>query len=291
MGLSISETGIALIKKFEGCRLKSYQDSVGVWTIGYGHTSGVKSGQVITQAQADAYLKSDCASAEKAVNAYNSTYKWNQNQFDALVSFTFNCGSGNLKTLLNSGKRTIAEISAKITAYNKAGGAVLQGLVNRRAAEKELFDKAVSDTNSGNTTTTTNNASDSELKVTSNIKAVQIWINTYYKAGLSVDGIYGTKTKAALVKAWQTEVGGLTVDGIFGTKSKDAAGSHVIKKGSTGILVTIWQAYLVCRGYNPGGIDGIFGSGCHTATTAYQKANGLTQDGAVGQNTWTKAFV
>lgn len=143
MSLSISDNGIALIKKFEGCRLTSYQDSVGVWTIGYGHTSGTTKGQTITQTQADAFLKSDCASAEKSVNSY-SKYNWNQNQFDALVSFTFNCGSGNLKTLLNNGQRTISEISAKITAYNKAGGKVLQGLVNRRAAERELFDKPVS---------------------------------------------------------------------------------------------------------------------------------------------------
>ena len=143
MGLSISNNGLALIKKFEGCRLTSYQDSVGVWTIGYGHTAGVSKGQTITQVQADTFLKSDCSSAEKAVNSY-SKYNWNQNQFDALVSFTFNCGSGNLKTLLNNGQRTISEISAKITAYNKAGGKVLQGLVNRRKAEKELFDKPLS---------------------------------------------------------------------------------------------------------------------------------------------------
>lgn len=141
MGLSISDTGLELIKRFEGCRLKAYQDSVGVWTIGYGHTSGVCKGQVITQIQADAYLKSDCSNTEKHVNSYNNIYRWNQNQFDALVSFTFNCGSGNLKTLLNNGQRTIPEISAKITAYNKAGGKVLQGLVYRRNAEKELFDK------------------------------------------------------------------------------------------------------------------------------------------------------
>ena len=144
MSLSISDNGLTLIKKFEGCILTSYQDSVGVWTIGYGHTFCVSEGQKITQAQADSYLKSDCANAEKAVNGYDDTYHWNQNQFDALVSFTFNCGSGNLKTLLNNGQRTIAEISAKITAYNKAGGKILQGLVNRRAAEKELFDKPVS---------------------------------------------------------------------------------------------------------------------------------------------------
>ena len=144
MNLSISNNGLSLIKRFEGCRLTAYQDSIGIWTIGYGHTSGVSKGQTITQVQADRYLKADCANAEKAVNKYHNKYHWNQNQFDALVSFTFNCGSGNLNKLLNNGQRTIAQISAKIPAYNKAGGKVLRGLVNRRAAEKELFDRPIS---------------------------------------------------------------------------------------------------------------------------------------------------
>lgn len=144
MNKIISENGLALIKRFEGCRLTAYPDSVGVWTIGYGHTSGVSKGQTLTQAQADAFLRADCAGAEKAVNRYTDTYHWNQNQFDALVSFTFNCGAGNLRTLLDGGARSIAQISEKIPAYRKAGGKVLQGLINRRAAEKALFDMPVS---------------------------------------------------------------------------------------------------------------------------------------------------
>lgn len=140
MNKIISENGLALIKRFEGCRLTAYRDSVGVWTIGYGHTSGVSQGQTITQTQADAFLRADCAGAEKAVNRYMDIYHWNQNQFDALVSFTFNCGAGNLRTLLDGGARSIAQISEKIPAYRKAGGKVLQGLINRRAAEKALFD-------------------------------------------------------------------------------------------------------------------------------------------------------
>ena len=140
MNRKISENGLALIKRFEGLRLTAYQDSVGVWTIGYGHTSSVSEGQTITQTQADAYLRADCANAEKAVNRYMAVYQWNQNQFDALVSFTYNCGAGNLRTLLDGGARSIAQISEKIPAYRKAGGKVLKGLVNRRAAEKTLFD-------------------------------------------------------------------------------------------------------------------------------------------------------
>lgn len=181
MSLSISNNGLALIKKFEGCRLTAYQDSVGVWTIGYGHTSGVRKGQIITQAQADAFLKADCASAEKAVNSY-SKYNWNQNQFDALVSFTFNCGSGNLKTLLNNGQRTIAEISAKITAYNKAGGKVLQGLVNRRIAEKELFDKPISSITTPPLSSTSAPTTTKFVKPVSYLQTDPKWKNHNYSA-------------------------------------------------------------------------------------------------------------
>ena len=92
------------------------------------------------------------------------------------------------------------------------------------------------------------------------------------------------------LRAWQTEVGGLSADGIFGAKSKAAAASHMIKKGSCGILVTLWQAYLVCCGYDPKGIDGIFGAGCRKATIAFQNAAGLTPDGIVGPDTWYGAF-
>lgn len=136
--MKTSQKGIDLIKEFEGCRLKAYKDAVGVPTIGYGHTKGVKMGDTITQAQAEELLKDDLASYEKKVDKYNDTYHFNQNQFDALVSFAYNIG--NIDQLTNKGKRTIAEISEKIPAYNKAGGKVLAGLTRRRKAEKALFD-------------------------------------------------------------------------------------------------------------------------------------------------------
>lgn len=145
MTYTISTKGLELIKKFEGCKLKAYKavSTEKYYTIGYGHYgSDVKAGMTITQTQADAYLKSDVAKFEKSVNAYNLSWM-NQNRFDALVSFTYNCGATNLKTLLNAGKRTAAEVSAKITAYNKSGGKVLAGLTKRRKAEKELFDTVV----------------------------------------------------------------------------------------------------------------------------------------------------
>ena len=143
MAMKTSSKGVSLIKSVEGCRLKAYKCPAGVWTIGYGHTAGVKSGDTITQVQADDYLRNDLEKYEKAVMNYDGIYHFNQNQFDALVSFTYNCGVGNLKNLTQSGKRTIAQISTKLPLYNKAGGVVLRGLQRRRAAEKELFDSYI----------------------------------------------------------------------------------------------------------------------------------------------------
>ena len=143
MAMTTSSKGVSLIKQFEGCRLKAYKCPAGVLTIGYGHTAGVKEGDTITQEQADDYLRNDLAKYEKAVMNYNGIYHFNQNQFDALVSFTYNCGIGNLKNLTQSGKRTLAQISTKLLLYNKAGGVVLRGLQRRRAAEKELFDTPI----------------------------------------------------------------------------------------------------------------------------------------------------
>lgn len=138
--MKTSKKGINLIKKFEGCYLEAYQDPVGIWTIGYGHTKNVKKGQTITQEEADKLLKEDIEEFETLVNLLIlAKYQFNQNEFDALVSFTFNCGGGNLKKLCQSGKRNKGQIADAITYYNKAGGKVLKGLTKRRNAEKELF--------------------------------------------------------------------------------------------------------------------------------------------------------
>lgn len=133
--MKVSEKGLAIIKKYEGCRLTAYVCPAGKLTIGYGHTKGVKKGQKITQAQAEAYLREDVAGAEKAVNAIGKGF--NQNQFDALVSFTYNCGSGNLKTLCKD--RNVDLIGEKIILYNKANGKKLNGLVRRREEEQRLY--------------------------------------------------------------------------------------------------------------------------------------------------------
>lgn len=157
--MKTSAIGLNLIKKYEGLRLVAYKPvpTEKYWTIGYGHYGAdVKQGMKITEAQATEYLKKDVASAEKTINEYSKTYNFNQNQFDALVSFCYNCGSGNVKTLTNNKKRSIAEISQKLLAYNKGGGKVLAGLTRRRNEEKSLFDKPVgASTNTNKTPTKT----------------------------------------------------------------------------------------------------------------------------------------
>ena len=139
--MKTSNVGIELIKKYEGCVLKTYKCPSGVWTIGYGHTSGVKSGMQITKAQALDYLKEDLSIYEKAVANYVKV-PLNQNQFDALVSFSFNCGAGALETStllkkLNSNDYNGA--ANEFLKWNKSNGKVLNGLVRRRQEEKELF--------------------------------------------------------------------------------------------------------------------------------------------------------
>lgn len=136
-----SKDGLNLIKSFEGCRLTSYQDSGGVWTIGYGHTNGVKPNHTISQEQATLYLQQDLKNAEKYVNAYVSVYNLTQHQFDALVSFTYNCGGNNLaKRLLNYGKKPLALVKVDMhETCIKAKGKTLPGLIRRREAEAKMM--------------------------------------------------------------------------------------------------------------------------------------------------------
>lgn len=142
--MHISQKGIELIKQFEGCRLKAYKCPAGIWTIGYGHTGGVYQGMHITYEQAEEYLRKDLERFESFVNMW-SGYNWNQNEFDALVSFTFNCGNGNLTQLLQKGSRPKDRLPIYIRKYNKAGGVVLAGLTRRREAEATLFESPLWD--------------------------------------------------------------------------------------------------------------------------------------------------
>jgi lysozyme len=134
MSQTTNQAGLELIESFEGLRLQSYQDSVGVWTIGYGHTKGVKPGQTITQPQAEAFLQQDLGVAEAAVNGLDEALT--DNQFAALVSFTFNLGGGNLNKLMSHG---LAAAPDRILLFDHAGGKALPGLTRRRQAERALF--------------------------------------------------------------------------------------------------------------------------------------------------------
>ena len=139
--MKISIEGIALIKKFEGCRLESYKCAAGVPTIGYGSTKGVEMGMTITQEGAEELLLKDIAEFEEFV-LEASEMPLSQHQFDALVSWTFNLGPSNLRAstmlkVLNKGE--YEDVPAQIKRWNKAGGKVLDGLIRRREAEALLF--------------------------------------------------------------------------------------------------------------------------------------------------------
>jgi lysozyme len=137
-----SDAGFALTKQFEGLVLTSYQDQVGVWTIGYGHTGpSVHGGLTIVEDQADQLLASDIAASVTCVNAAVSA-EINQNQFDALVDFVFNLGCAALlgSTLLrdiNAGN--FADAAQQFLLWDHAGGVVIPGLLRRRQAESGLF--------------------------------------------------------------------------------------------------------------------------------------------------------
>ncbi|HHL1466161.1 TPA: lysozyme [Klebsiella pneumoniae] len=144
--MQTSEKGIALIKQFEGCKLTAYQDSVGVWTIGYGWTKPVdgkpiRAGMTIKQETAERLLKTGLVSYESDVSRLVKV-GLTQGQFDALVSFTYNLGARSLSTStllrkLNAGD--YAGAADEFLRWNKAGGKVLNGLTRRREAERALF--------------------------------------------------------------------------------------------------------------------------------------------------------
>lgn len=142
--MKISDKGLELIKSFEGLSLKAYPDP-GTGgepiTIGYGHTGGVKLGDEITQEEADELLRLDVHRFEECVNE-SVEVEMTQGMFDALVSFSYNCGCASLKAstllkLLNQGNKEAA--AQQFGRWNKSVGKVLPGLTRRREAEKKLF--------------------------------------------------------------------------------------------------------------------------------------------------------
>jgi len=140
--MNISEEGLSLIKKFEGCELKAYRCAANVLTIGYGTTKGVTEDMEITKEEAESILKEEMHEYEGYVNDMVKV-PLKQNQFDAMVSWVFNLGSTNLSssTLLKKlNNSEYDEVPSQIKRWNKAGGKVLDGLIRRREAEALLFE-------------------------------------------------------------------------------------------------------------------------------------------------------
>lgn len=150
----ISENGKRLIKSFEGCRLQAYYCPGGVLTIGWGHTGDVYPGQTITQQEADRLFDTDIVRYEIPVRAYNVD---NQNKYDALVSFCYNCGPGALQDVMTSG-----DITGTMGLYVKGGGVTLPGLVRRRKEEIELYNTPAS----GDAVTNNNFGLGDKVKIT-----------------------------------------------------------------------------------------------------------------------------
>ena len=139
--LKTSQEGISLIKSFEGCELTAYRCSANVPTIGFGHTAGVSDGDTCTQEEAETMLAEDLVEFEDYVKNYVE-FELQQNEFDALVAWTYNLGPKNLSesTLLkelNAGN--LEEVPRQMKRWNRAGGEVLDGLIRRREAESRLF--------------------------------------------------------------------------------------------------------------------------------------------------------
>lgn len=156
--MHISKKGIDLIKKYEGLYLHAYKCPAGVLTIGYGTTNAdkettlftINKNTVITKEKAEELLKKSIEKKyEPLVNKFNDKYKFNQNEFDALVSFCYNIGSIN--QLTQNGKRTKQEIADAMLKYNHAAGRVMKGLTRRRLEERALFLRKVAVLNKNET--------------------------------------------------------------------------------------------------------------------------------------------
>ena len=256
MANTISSYGLSLIKRFESCMLSAYRDKVGVVTIGYGWTKSIDGkpltmGMTITQAKAESLLKEGLKSYEANVNKYDSKYHWNQNQFDALVSFAYNIG--NIDGLTANGTRPISQIADKILAYNKGNGQVIPGLTERRKEERKLF-----------------------LTLVSSISNVST----------SPNALYGYTD---FVKEVQSAIGA-KVDGIAGTETLSKTVTISMTKNNKHTVVKPIQKYFNVLGFECGTVDGISGKKFDSATKSFQKANGCVMDGEITAKgkTWKK---
>lgn len=141
--MKTNKQALQIIKSCEGLRLQSYLCPGGVWTIGYGHTKGVKPGQTITREQAEKFLKEDIEQKERALDGLLSV-RLNDNQYSALVSWVFNLGEGNfsdstLRKVINADPNDREGITREWLRWNKSGRKELRGLTIRRQMELDLY--------------------------------------------------------------------------------------------------------------------------------------------------------
>lgn len=287
----IGQKGLDIIKQFEGCILQSYDDYndkvisagesyMGTLTIGYGHIEGVYAGQKITQQQANDLLANDmheyCDQVNQLINDGTISFAVSQNMFDALVSFDYNLGQGNLRTLCqNRSKETVAN---KMELYINPGSVWAEGLLKRRNAERELF--LSSDSSSTPVI---------EPSVDNDTLRLQQILNRFKMRdgkgnSLVEDGIIGTCTREA-IKRFQS-VCGIGVDGIVGPQTWNAIEGILSKPflevGSLGLAVNYVQ-YRVDTPY-----DGDFGWETNRHVAIWQGQNFCDQDGMVGPQTWSR---
>ena len=219
--MRISEKGLAMIEKFEGCLLKASNKLDGVWTIGYGQTGRyygkrVRRGMTTTKAEAHAWLRDHSIKTYEDAVTQAVKVPLNQNQFDALVSFTYNVGIGALKQStalrkLNAGD--YAGAADALTMWTKCRRKVLAGLVRRRKEERALFLTPVTQAKTGNTDLLRKGDRGDDVKLLQHRLNLLGW-------QLTEDGIWGVQTDSA-VRGYQYRAG-LTVDGIVGAKTKAA---------------------------------------------------------------------
>ena len=266
--MKISEKGLTMIESFEGCLLKASNKLDGVWTIGYGQTGRyygkrVRRGMTTTKAEAHAWLRDHSIKTYEDAVTQAVKVPLNQNQFDALVSFTYNVGVGALKQStalrkLNAGD--YAGAADALTMWTKCRRKVLAGLVRRRKEERALFLTPVTQAKTGNTDLLRKGDTGAAVKLLQHRLNILGWRLTedgiwgvqtdsavrgyQYRAGLTVDGIVGPKTQAALIKdailARAAEMGAYMVkhkwhyqDKTYRAKSTFAATKALDKPGSS----------------------------------------------------------
>ena len=259
MAKTVGKNGLELVKEFEGCYLTAYKDIVGVWTIGYGHTGSVDgkkigTGMKITNAKADALLTADLQQHANYVDNKSFcpvTASLNDNQRDALISFCFNVGPGNLKKLCAN--RTISEIGNHITDYDHAGGKVVAGLTRRRKAEQELFKTAVP-------------------------------THSYYYTSTT----YTKYTKKLFITDLQYALGCSKKDGKYSEELLKKTLTLSTNSHSKNIIVRFVQKYLRYLGIYSGDPTKIFDAKTKTAVKKYQKKFMDKPDGVMtaGNRTW-----